>query len=122
MLLTSRKTAQRLKEADVIRILQQSKPCAQLFPDYKTTAIQLGPSLTACVAAITPPNFGRKLNRVVGYGMGGSISKEKLGEVETMFVKNGVDMEGVQISRVGPEDAEEFVRQVDQWVSRSMPG
>lgn len=89
MLLTSRETAYRLEEADTLHTIRQIDVCAQLFPDHKSVTVPIGDG----VAAITLPLFGRKLNRVDGYGMPGRILDEDLAMVEDLFTKNGVDTE-----------------------------
>jgi GNAT superfamily N-acetyltransferase len=89
MLLTSLETAQHLEEADVLHITRQIEACAQIFPEHKSFTMPIGSG----VAAITLPSFGRKLNRVVGYGMGGTVSEKDLEIIEDLFAKNEVDTE-----------------------------
>lgn len=81
--------AQRLEEADVVHIIRQIEACTQIFPDYRSFTVPIGHG----VAAITLPSFGRKLNRVVGLGMGGPITEKDLERIEDFFMKNGVNTE-----------------------------
>ncbi|KUJ08197.1 uncharacterized protein LY89DRAFT_337841 [Mollisia scopiformis] len=89
MLLTSREMAQRLEEADILHISRQIDVCAQLFPDHKSHTVPIGHG----VAAITLTSFGRKLNRITGYGVAGPVSENDLAAVEDLFAKNGVNTE-----------------------------
>lgn len=93
MLLTSFETAQRLEEADIAHISRQIEACSQLFPDHKSFNVPVGDGL----ASITLPSFGRKLNRITGYGMKGPVSCEELAVAEDLFKKNGVAEMGVNV-------------------------
>lgn len=73
----------------MLHVSRQIDGCAQIFPDHKSFTVPIGNG----VAAVTLPSFGRKLNRVVGYGMGGNISDRDLLIAEDLFTKNGVDTE-----------------------------
>jgi len=87
MLLTSREMAQRLEEADVLHVTRQIEACTRLFPDNKSITVPIGNG----VAAITQPALGRKFNRIIGYGMGVSVSEKDLANVEDLFTKSGID-------------------------------
>ena len=89
MLLTSFEMAQRLEEAEILHITRQIDACAQIFPDHKSFTVPIGHG----VAAITLPLFGRKLNRIVGYGMDGHVSEEDLITVEDLCTKSGIDVD-----------------------------
>lgn len=89
MLLTSLEMAQRLQEADILHITRQVDACAQIFLDHKFFTVPIGQG----VAAITLPSFGRKLNRIVGYGMAGRVSDTDLVMIEDLFMKNGINTE-----------------------------
>ncbi len=89
MLLTSREIALRLEEADISHITRQIEACSQIFPDYRSFTVPVGHG----VAAITLPSFTRKLNRVVGLGMGGTVTDQDFSVMEDLFTKNGVNTE-----------------------------
>jgi hypothetical protein len=72
MLLTSWEVAQRLEEVDIIHITRQMEACSEIFPDHKSFTVPIGHGHG--VASITLPTFGRKLNRITGYGMAGTVS------------------------------------------------
>ena len=93
MLLTSLQTAQRLEEADIAHIRRQIEACSQLFPDHKSFNVPV----SAGIASITLPSFGRKLNRITGYGMKGPVSGEELAVAEDLFKKNGVAEMGINM-------------------------
>ena len=93
MLLTSLQTAQRLEEADIAHIRRQIEACSQLFPDHKSFNVPVSDG----IASITLPSFGRKLNRITGYGMKGPVSGEELAVAEDLFKKNGVAEMGINM-------------------------
>lgn len=89
MLLTSLEMARRLEEADILHTTRQIDACARIFPDHESFTMPIGHG----VAAVTLPSFGRKLNRIVGYGMGGSVLEKDLIIAEDLLTKNGLDTE-----------------------------
>lgn len=91
MLLTSREMAQRLEEADAIHITRQIEACSQLFPDHNSSTVPIGSIHGNGVAALTLPSFGRKLNRITGYGMAGPVSEPDLATIEDLFAQYGLD-------------------------------
>ncbi|KAH7382841.1 hypothetical protein BKA64DRAFT_712691 [Cadophora sp. MPI-SDFR-AT-0126] len=93
MLLTSLETAQRLEAADIVHIHRQIEACSEIFPNHKSLNIPVGDGL----ASITLPSFGRKLNRITGYGMAGPVSSEDLAIAEDLFEKNGVVEMGISL-------------------------
>jgi hypothetical protein len=74
MLVTSFEMAQRLKETDTLHLARQVEPCSQLFTDQGIVAKPVGHGL----AAVTLPEFGRKLNHIAGFEMAGQVSSEDL--------------------------------------------
>lgn len=90
MLLTSQEMACRLEEVDTIHITRQIEACAQIFPDNKCVAVTI---TNGGVAAITVPSFGRKLNRIVGYGTNGPVPETELVVIEDLFAKHGLNTE-----------------------------
>jgi len=89
MLVASFEMAQRLKEADTLHLARQVEPCSQLFTDQGIVAKPVGHGL----AAVTLPEFGRKLNHIAGFEMAGQVSSEDLRIVENFHSKMGLDTE-----------------------------
>jgi GNAT superfamily N-acetyltransferase len=89
MMLTTVEMAQRLEEADVLHLTRQVEACSQLFPGQDISALSVGGG----VAAFTTPLFGRKLNHIVGFGVGGTVSSEELAAIEESYSNSGIDTE-----------------------------
>ncbi|TVY80747.1 hypothetical protein LSUE1_G002548 [Lachnellula suecica] len=87
MLLTSHATATRLEAADTLHTTRQTHTVAILSPSSNSCTVPLGSG----VAALTDPSFGRKLNRVTGFGMDSLISEAELVAVEKLFAERGLD-------------------------------
>jgi len=88
-MLTTVEMAQRLEEADVLHLTRQMEACSQLFPSQDISALSIGGG----VAAFTLPSFGRKLNHIVGFGVGGIVSSEELAAIEKSYSNSGIDTE-----------------------------
>jgi GNAT superfamily N-acetyltransferase len=86
MLCATTDMAQRLEAADKIHLARQVETCIQIFPEQ---GIQLQP-VGYGVAAVTLPLFGRKLNHVVGFGMGGPTSTDDLAKVEKLYEQKSI--------------------------------
>ena len=80
MLCATSDTARLLEEADIIHLTRQVEVCSQFFPGQEIHAQPVGHG----VAGLTVPAFGRKLNHVVGFGMGGPVSEDGLAAVERL--------------------------------------
>jgi hypothetical protein len=89
MLLTFVEMAQRLEEAAIIHITRQVDACAQIYPDHKSFTMLISHG----IAAITLLSLGRKLNRVIEYGVGGRVSGKGLVTVKDLFTKNTLNTE-----------------------------
>lgn len=91
MLLTTTKIAETLEEVDAIHLTRQAEICRQIFPDHRVQALKIDHG--AGVAAVTLPLFGRKLNHVVGFGMGGPVTGQDLATIENLYSDNDISAE-----------------------------
>ena len=89
VLLTTTEIAERLEEVDVIHLTRQVEICREIFPQHEVLAHRIDHG----VAAVTLPLFGRKLNHVVGFGMGGSVSTQDLVTIEGLYSDKNVSAE-----------------------------
>ncbi|PVH87987.1 hypothetical protein DL98DRAFT_525264 [Cadophora sp. DSE1049] len=67
-----------------------------LFSNFPRTQI-LNVPVGDGQGSITLPPFGRKLNRITGYGMGGPVSGEDLAVAEDLFERNDVVEMGINL-------------------------
>src|SRR3954454_131328 len=86
MLLAGIETAQKLEEAATIHLSRQVAACAALFTDQKIYTHPIGHG----IASFTLPSLEQKLNRIEGFGMGGSVSQGELATVEKLYADLGL--------------------------------
>jgi hypothetical protein len=86
MLFTTTEIAQILEAADMIHLTRQIEACAPLFPDNKSHTHPVGNG----IASFTLPSLGKKLNRIIGLGMFGPVTREDLSAIEKMYAEIGL--------------------------------
>lgn len=91
MLLTSTETALRIEEADILHLSRQVIACTSLFPSSPIISHTVGGG----IAAATLPIFGRKLNKIVGFGLHRPVSRHDLLPVEALYSSLGLQTEVV---------------------------
>ena len=85
MLFTTTEMAHRLEEVDKTHLARQVEEYSRLFPKHKFLAQTVGQG----IAAVTLQLFGRKLNRLVGFGMAELVSRTDLSTFEGLYSENG---------------------------------
>ena len=89
MILTSAAIALSLEQAHARQLAQQAIHYRNLAPDNHGEVIHVG----AASAAITEAAFGRKLNHVVGLGMGAVVTDEDLDSLVHAYAERGMATE-----------------------------
>ncbi|HEV2676280.1 MAG TPA: GNAT family N-acetyltransferase [Aliidongia sp.] len=89
MLFTAPDIARRLEAAEALHVTRQAGTYARLHPDSNARTVAIGSG----VAIVTDAAFGRKLNHVVGLGMGSPITPDDLVAIERLYHPRGLPAE-----------------------------